>query len=154
MDKKGIIQEHSKIKLELYRLYLERYVSIPQLTKWLVTSIIFAEPVSAIQRIFAVVCFGELARDPLMPPDLSSGALRAPDKKVVPLFEVSINCILRSFCGRVIAVVNDSFSHATEDRLDYVEELRTSGQGRRRHDGETVLDCLLVNLIQMCEQLL
>jgi hypothetical protein len=74
MDKKGIIQEHSKIKLELYRLYLERYVSIPQLTKWLVTSIIFAEPVSAIQRIFAVVCFGELARDPLMPPDLSSGA--------------------------------------------------------------------------------
>jgi hypothetical protein len=28
MDKKGIIQEHSKIKLELYRLYLERYLSI------------------------------------------------------------------------------------------------------------------------------
>lgn len=28
MDKKGFIQEHSKIKLELYRLYLERYLSI------------------------------------------------------------------------------------------------------------------------------
>jgi three-Cys-motif partner protein len=28
MDKKGIIQEHSKIKLELYRLYLERYLSV------------------------------------------------------------------------------------------------------------------------------
>lgn len=28
MDKKGVIQEHSKIKLELYRLYLERYLSV------------------------------------------------------------------------------------------------------------------------------
>ena len=28
MDKKGFIQEHSKIKLELYRLYLERYLSV------------------------------------------------------------------------------------------------------------------------------
>lgn len=28
MDKKGLIQEHSKIKLELYRLYLERYLSV------------------------------------------------------------------------------------------------------------------------------
>ncbi len=28
MDTKGIIQEHSKIKLELYRLYLERYLSV------------------------------------------------------------------------------------------------------------------------------
>jgi three-Cys-motif partner protein len=28
MDKRGIIQEHSKIKLELYRLYLERYLSV------------------------------------------------------------------------------------------------------------------------------
>lgn len=28
MDKSGIIQEHSKIKLELYRLYLERYLSV------------------------------------------------------------------------------------------------------------------------------
>lgn len=28
MDKQGIIHEHSKIKLELYRLYLERYLSV------------------------------------------------------------------------------------------------------------------------------
>ena len=28
MDKKGTIDEHSKIKLELYRLYLERYLSV------------------------------------------------------------------------------------------------------------------------------
>ena len=28
MDKKGIIHEHSKIKLELYRLYLEGYLSV------------------------------------------------------------------------------------------------------------------------------
>lgn len=28
MDKSGIIREHSKIKLELYRLYLERYLSV------------------------------------------------------------------------------------------------------------------------------
>ncbi len=28
MDKKGIIQEHSKIKLELYRLYLELYLTV------------------------------------------------------------------------------------------------------------------------------
>jgi three-Cys-motif partner protein len=28
MDRKGFIQEHSKIKLELYRLYLERYLSV------------------------------------------------------------------------------------------------------------------------------
>ena len=28
MDKKGFIKEHSKIKLELYRLYLERYLSV------------------------------------------------------------------------------------------------------------------------------
>jgi three-Cys-motif partner protein len=28
MDKKGFIQAHSKIKLELYRLYLERYLSV------------------------------------------------------------------------------------------------------------------------------
>lgn len=28
MDKQGIIREHSKIKLELYRLYLERYLSV------------------------------------------------------------------------------------------------------------------------------
>ena len=33
MDKKGIIQEHSKIKLELYRLYLERYLSVLLATK-------------------------------------------------------------------------------------------------------------------------
>ena len=45
--------------------------------------------------------------------------------------------------------MNDFFSHATEDRLDYVEELRTSGQRRSLYDGETVLDCLLVNLIQV-----
>lgn len=32
MDKKGIIQEHSKIKLELYRLYLERYLSVLSMT--------------------------------------------------------------------------------------------------------------------------
>jgi hypothetical protein len=88
-----------------------------------------------------------------MPPDLSSGALRAPDKKGVPLFEVSINCILRSSCGRVIAVVNDSFSHAAEDRFYYVEELRTSGQRCSLHDGETILNRLLVNFIQMREQL-
>jgi hypothetical protein len=84
-----------------------------------------------------------------MSPDLVSGALRTPDKKLVPLFEVSIDCILRSLCGWIIAVVNDSFSHATEDRLDYVEELRTGGQGCRLHEGEIVLDCLLVNIIQM-----
>jgi hypothetical protein len=83
-----------------------------------------------------------------MTPDLSSGALRAPDKKGVPLFEVLINCILRSFCGRVIAVMDDSFSHATEGRLYYVEELRTSGQGAV-FDGETILHRLLVNFIQM-----
>src|ERR1039457_1217907 len=109
---------------------------------------------SAIQRIFAVICFGKLTRYPLMTPDLSPGALRATDKKVVPLFEVSIDCILRSFCGRVIAVVNDCFSHAAEDRLDDVEELRTSGKGCGLHDGQTVLNCLLVNRIQMQEQLL
>ena len=28
MDTKGLIHEHSKIKLELYRLYLERYLSV------------------------------------------------------------------------------------------------------------------------------
>jgi len=28
MDKKGIISEHSKIKLELYNLYLERYLAV------------------------------------------------------------------------------------------------------------------------------
>src|SRR5689334_17754044 len=28
MDKQGIIREHSKVKLELYRLYLERYLSV------------------------------------------------------------------------------------------------------------------------------
>src|SRR5580698_5429031 len=28
MDKKGNIQEHSKIKLELYRLYLELYLTV------------------------------------------------------------------------------------------------------------------------------
>ena len=88
-----------------------------------------------------------------MPPDLSSGTLRALDKKSIPLFEVSINCILRCFCGRVIAVVNDSSSHATEDRLDYVKELSTSGQGCSLHDGETILNCLPVNVIQMREQL-
>jgi len=84
-----------------------------------------------------------------MPPDFVSGALWTADKEFVPLFEVSIDCILRSLCGWIIAVVNDSFSHATEDRLDYVEELRTSGKGRRLHDGEIVLDCLLIYHIQM-----
>jgi hypothetical protein len=59
------------------------FTSNSQLAKWLATSITFAEPKSAIQRILAVVRFGELARDPLMPPDLSSGALRASDKKGV-----------------------------------------------------------------------
>ena len=28
MDTKGIISEHSKIKLELYKLYLERYLAV------------------------------------------------------------------------------------------------------------------------------
>ena len=89
-----------------------------------------------------------------MPPDLVSGALRTPYKKLVPFFEVLIDCILCTFCGWIIAVVNDSFSHATEDRLDYVEELRTSRKGRRLHDGEIVLDYLLIYHIQMRKQLL
>ena len=104
---------------------------------------------SAIQRIFAVVRFGELAWHRLMPPDLVSSSLRTPDKKLVPLFEVAIDCVLRRMCGWIIAVVNDSFSHTTEDRLDYVEELGTSGQGCSLHKGKTVLDCLLIYLIQM-----
>jgi len=53
---------------------------------------------SAIQRIFAVVCFGERACHPLFSPDFSSGAFRVLDKKFVPLLEVSINRILCSFC--------------------------------------------------------
>ena len=28
MDTKGFINEHSKIKLELYKLYLERYLAV------------------------------------------------------------------------------------------------------------------------------
>src|SRR6266545_3615943 len=105
----------------------------------------------------ADLCSCFLRRTRLAPapaPDLSSSPLRALDKVVVPLLEVSIDCILSSFCGRVIAVVNDSFSHAAEDRLDHVEELRTSGQGCCLHDGETVVECLLVRLIQMRKQFL
>jgi len=34
MDKMGIIQEHSKIKLELYRLYLESYLSVLLTTRF------------------------------------------------------------------------------------------------------------------------
>src|SRR5216684_1493801 len=74
-----------------YRLYISFY-------KW---------ARSAVQRIFAVVCFGKLAWHPLLSPDLSSGALRAPQEMVVPLLEVSIDCIFSSFGGRVIAIVND-----------------------------------------------
>ena len=88
-----------------------------------------------------------------MPPDLVSGALRTPDKKLVPLFEVSIDCIFSSVCRRVIAIVNDTFSHAAKDRLYYVEELRAGGQGRCLHDREAVLGCLLVDLVQMRKQL-
>ena len=36
---------------------------------------------SAVQRIFAVVCFGKLAWHPFLSPDLSSGALRALEEK-------------------------------------------------------------------------
>ena len=81
---------------------------------------------AATQRIFAVDRFRELARYALIPPDLSSSALRAPDEVIVPRLGVSIDCILRIIRGRVVAVVNDSLSHATEDQLDQVEGLRTS----------------------------
>jgi hypothetical protein len=46
-----------------------------------------AELESAIQRIFAVVCIGELAQYPFMSPDFVPGALRTPDKKLVPLLK-------------------------------------------------------------------
>lgn len=45
MDTKGIIQEHSKVKLELYRLYLERYLSVLLVTPFfesIVVSDVFA----------------------------------------------------------------------------------------------------------------
>src|SRR5215468_915670 len=90
-------------------------------------------------------CFAKLAWHSLLSPDLSSGALRAPQEMVVPLLEVSIDCIFSSFCGRVIAIVDDPFSHAAEDGLYYVEELRASRQGRCLHDREAVLGCLLVD---------
>jgi hypothetical protein len=124
-------------------------LSSKTLPSFRILSAVIAIVESAIERIFAVVGFGELARYPLMPPDLSPGTLRAPNKKLVPLSEVSIDCLFRSICGRVVTVVNDSFSHPTEDRFDYVEKLRSSGQGCGLHDGEPVLICLPVNFIQM-----
>jgi len=51
----------------------------------------------------------------------------------IPFAEVFVNGRLRRFQGREIAVVNDCSRHATEYRLDDIQELRARWQGNEPH---------------------
>ena len=103
----------------------------------------------SISRIFAIMGLRKLARHSLLAPDFVAGPLWVFRKLLVPIFEVSVDSVLRSFHGLIVAVVNDRFSHSTEYRLDDVEELCPGGQWRGSDDGTTICRCLTVNLVQM-----
>src|SRR5689334_17730735 len=47
----------------------------------------------AVERVLAVLCFRELARHSLLPPDLPSGPLRMTSKMLIPFLEVTIDSL-------------------------------------------------------------
>jgi hypothetical protein len=67
-------------------------------------------PTLPIQRIFAIMGFRKLARYSLLAPDSVAGPFWMLRKMRVPIFEVSVDSVLRSFHRGIVAVVNDRFT--------------------------------------------
>ena len=106
----------------------------------------------AVPRVFAVISFRKLNRDSLLAPYLSSGALGVLAEMLIPLLKVSIDGVLCGFQGRIIAVVYYAPGHTAKYRLNYVQKLRTSGQGCGFHGGTAILVSLAVDAVQMGEE--
>lgn len=83
---------------------------------------------SAIPRIFAIMINRELACYVLVSPDFLARSFRMLREVFIPFSEIFIDDFLCCFQGRKIAVVNNCPRHATEYRLDDIQELRARWQ--------------------------
>ena len=76
-----------------------------------------------IMRILAVIRGRKCRGLPLATPDFLPGSLGMLLEIGIPIFEVSTDCRLCDIHRLIVAVVDDRTRHATEDRLDYIQEL-------------------------------
>src|ERR1700686_5641517 len=77
----------------------------------------------SITRILAVVRVRKCRGFPLAAPDFLPGSLGMLPEIGIPISEVTIDCRLCDIHRLVIAVVDNRTRHATEDRLDHIQEL-------------------------------
>ena len=83
----------------------------------------FQDSASAPIRVFAVVRFAKLARDPFLPPNLVSSSFGILLEVIISLEKMAINSSHRFLDRLVIAVVDDCLCQPAENGFDDIEIL-------------------------------
>jgi len=82
--------------------------------------LLFSVPISRISAIIALAKFGLCD---FLAPNFISRPFGIFYEKMVPFTEISINRNYAFFNRIIIAVVNNSFSHTTKNRFNYIQKL-------------------------------
>ena len=87
------------------------------------------KPALAVSGILAIVRLAEERWFAFLSPDDVASAARVLRERSVSLAEMPIDCTLAFVDRLIVAIVNNSAGHPTEDRLYHIQELGTAGSG-------------------------
>src|SRR5882724_10486310 len=106
--------------------------------------------------VFAIIGLIELCCDEFLSPKLAAGSPWIVAKVSIPFGKVPVDSSHRLTDRLIVAIVDDSRSHAAENRLDHIQELSVGRQWSQLDVGTTAMCPILrrINLVHSPVKLL